>query len=136
MKIEDKVRIIERRLIADHRGWFLKAIDGHEQGLPGHTGEVYLTCGTGGQAKGGHYHPLAQEWFTLITGRATLHLQDVETGQTMRIALDAAAPVTVYIPPKVAHIVVNASAEDEFILLAYTDLLYDPTDTVPCAVPL
>ncbi len=136
MRLEDRVRIIERRLIADNRGWFLKAIDGREEGLPAHTGEVYLTCGAGGQAKGGHYHPLAQEWFTLVVGQAMLHLQDVETGQTMRIRLDAAAPVTVYIPPRVAHLVENASADRDFILLAYTDLLYDPTDTVPFTVSL
>ena len=37
----DKVQIINRRLIADERGWFLKAITGTEEGIPNHTGEVY-----------------------------------------------------------------------------------------------
>ena len=41
----DKVQIINRRLIADERGWFLKAITGTEEGIPNHTGEVYLTMG-------------------------------------------------------------------------------------------
>ena len=50
----DKVRIIPRRLIADDRGWFLKAITGTEEDIPSHTGEVYLTMGKPGQAKGGH----------------------------------------------------------------------------------
>ena len=48
----DKVQIINRRLIADERGWFLKAITGTEEGIPNHTGEVYLTMGKPGQAKG------------------------------------------------------------------------------------
>lgn len=125
-----EVKIIERKRLADHRGWFVKAIDGHEEGLPAHTGEVYLTCGTVGQSKGGHYHPKAQEWFTLIQGQATLRLYDVQTGQRRDIDLDAAVPVTVYIPPMVAHLVVNASPTHDFILLAYTDLLYDPADTI------
>lgn len=45
----DKVRIIPRRLIADDRGWFLKAITGTEEDIPSHTGEVYLTMGKPGQ---------------------------------------------------------------------------------------
>lgn len=45
----NKVRIIPRRLIADDRGWFLKAITGTEEDIPSHTGEVYLTMGKPGQ---------------------------------------------------------------------------------------
>ena len=62
-KIE-QVHVIQRRLITDDRGWFLKVITGTEEGIPSHTGEVYLTMGEPGQAKGGHYHPEAVEWFT------------------------------------------------------------------------
>ena len=36
---------------------------------------------------------------------------------------------TVFIPNNVAHIVKNNS-DKEFILLAYTDKLYDPKDTI------
>ena len=32
----DKVKIINRRLLADERGWFLKAITGTEEYLPNH----------------------------------------------------------------------------------------------------
>ena len=117
----DKVQIIPRRLIADDRGWFLKAITGKEEGIPSHTGEVYLTMGKPGQAKGGHYHPEAVEWFTIIEGEAILKLEDME------MSLEKA--ITVFIPNNVAHIVVNNSDKD-FILLAYTDKLYDPADTI------
>ena len=37
--------------------------------------------------------------------------------------------ITVFIPNNVAHIVINNSDKD-FILLAYTDKLYDPADTI------
>ena len=106
----EKVRVIPRRLISDDRGWFLKAITGTEEDIPSHTGEVYLTMGKPGQAKGGHYHPEALEWFTVIQGEAILKLEDIETHD-------------------VAHTVVNNSDKD-FILLAYTDKLYDPKDTI------
>lgn len=125
----DKVQIINRRLIADDRGWFLKAITGTEEGLPAHTGEVYLTMGKPGQAKGGHYHPEAVEWFTIIEGSAVLKLEDMETHETREIEMSLEKAITVFIPNNVAHIVVNNSDKD-FILLAYTDKLYDPADTI------
>lgn len=125
----EKVQIINRRLIADDRGWFLKVITGTEEGLPSHTGEVYLTMGKPGQAKGGHYHPEAVEWFTIIEGSAILKLEDMETHETREIEMSLETAITVFIPNNVAHIVVNNSDKD-FILLAYTDKLYDPADTI------
>ena len=126
----DKVQIIQRRLISDDRGWFLKAITGTEDGIPHHTGEVYLTMGKPGQAKGGHYHPQAVEWFTLIHGEAILKLEDMETHSRRDIEMSLDKAITVFIPNNVAHIVVNKGNE-EFVLLAYTDKLYDPKDTIP-----
>ena len=125
----EKVRIIPRRLIADDRGWFLKAITGTEEDIPSHTGEVYLTMGKPGQAKGGHYHPEAVEWFTIIEGSAILKLEDMETHERMDVEMPFEKAQTVFIPNNVAHIVVNNSDKD-FILLAYTDKLYDPADTI------
>ena len=78
MALKDKIKIIPRRLIKDERGWFLKVITGTEDNIPDHTGEVYLTMGKPGQTKGGHYHPKAVEWFTLISGKAVLKLEDVQ----------------------------------------------------------
>lgn len=125
----DKVQIIKRRLIADERGWFLKAITGTEEGIPNQTGEVYLTMGKQGQAKGGHYHPEAVEWFTVIQGSALLKLEDMETHERRNIEMSLDKAITVFIPNNVAHVVVNNSDKD-FILLAYTDKLYDPKDTI------
>lgn len=125
----DKVHIIQRRLITDERGWFMKAITGTELGIPSHTGEVYLTMGKPGQAKGGHYHPEAVEWFTIIEGNAVLKLEDIETHKRIDIEMSLEKAITVYIPNNVAHVVVNNSDKD-FILLAYTNLLYNPQDTI------
>lgn len=125
----DKVRIIPRRLISDERGWFLKAITGTEEHIPSHTGEVYLTMGKPGQGKGGHYHPEAVEWFTIVQGSAILKLEDMETHERRDIPMSLDKAITVFIPNQVAHVVVNDSHED-FILLAYTDKLYDPKDTI------
>lgn len=125
----EKVRIIERKLIKDERGWFLKAITGTEEYIPSHTGEVYLTMGKAGQSKGGHYHPQAVEWFTLIEGSAILKLEDVATHERKDIEMSLEKSITVFIPNNVAHVVENNGGSD-FILLAYTDKLYDPKDTI------
>ena len=129
MGISEKIRIINRNLIKDERGWFLKAITGKEENLPTRTGEVYFTCGSPGQIKGLHYHRIAQEWFTLISGKALLKLEDVNTNEKLEIELNADSPVTIYVPPFIAHAFVNESDLD-FILCAYTDILYDPKDTI------
>lgn len=125
----EKVQIIPRRLISDERGWFLKAITGTEPEIPSHTGEVYLTMGKPGQAKGGHYHPEAVEWFTIIEGSAVLKLEDTKTHERRDIEMSLEKAITVFIPNNVAHIVVN-NRDKDFILLAYTDRLYDPADTI------
>ena len=127
--LKDRVKIIPRRLIKDDRGWFLKAITGKEDGLPQHTGEVYLTMGRQGQSKGGHFHPQAVEWFTVIEGKALLKLEDVYTHERLDIEMSLEKAITVFIPNDVAHIVEN-TGNKKFILLAYTDKLYDPADTV------
>lgn len=129
----DKVQIISRRLIADERGWFLKAITGTEEGIPSYTGEVYLTMGRPGQSKGGHYHPKAIEWFTIIEGHATLKLEDIETHERRDIDMPFENAQTVFVPNNVAHEVVN-SGDENFILLAYTDKLYDPADTIAYSI--
>ena len=131
--LAERAKIISRRLIADDRGWFLKAITGTEDNIPSHTGEVYLTMGKPGQAKGGHYHPEALEWFTIIEGSAVLKLEDVNTHERLDIEMSLEKAITVFIPNNVAHIVVNNS-NTNFILLAYTDKLYDPKDTIPYTI--
>lgn len=129
----EKVKVIPRRLLKDERGWFLKAITGTEENIPSHTGEVYLTMGKPGQTKGGHYHPEAVEWFTIVQGSAILKLEDMKTHERRDIPMSLDKAITVFIPNQVAHVVVNDSHED-FILLAYTDKLYDPKDTIPYTI--
>ena len=107
----------------------MKAITGTEEDIPSHTGEVYLTMGKPGQAKGGHYHPEALEWFTVIQGEAILKLEDIETHERRDIPMSLDKAISVFIPNNVAHTVVNNS-DNDFILLAYTDKLYDPKDTI------
>ena len=135
MSTLEQVRFIPRRRLDDAHGWFLKVIDGREEGLPAHTGEVYLTSALPGEARGDHYHPLCAEWFTLVSGRATLWLEAPDNGDRAHFDLDAGEPITVHVPAGIAHVFVNdADAREPFLLIAYAAELYDPADTVPFAV--
>lgn len=124
-----KIEIIQRKRIDDSRGWFLKAITGLEKGLPNHTGEVYIVSSKDGAARGGHYHKQATEWFTLLTGSARLEMKDIRTNETMVITLSALKPVTIVVPTYIAHRF-DTIRNEEFMLLAYTDFLYKPDDTI------
>lgn len=130
MALIDKIQIIPRKLIKDNRGWFLKVINGEENNLPKYTGEIYFTNALPGQSRGGHYHLRAKEWFTLIKGMCDLYLEDVETGEKLVLGLSSNEPTTIYVPNMIAHSFLNKSNE-EYLLMAYNDLLYDPTDTIP-----
>lgn len=127
--LQDRIKIIPRHLIKDERGWFFKAITGTEENIPSHTGEVYLTMGMKGQAKGGHYHPKALEWFTVIEGKAVLKLEDIETHEKMEVPISLEDAILVFVPNNIAHIFENVG-DNNFIVLAYTNLLYDPSDTI------
>jgi len=130
MTLKDKIIIIKRKKLGDTRGWFMKVIDGKEEGLPDHTGEIYLThASSKGQVRGNHYHDKAKEWFTLLQGKAELKLMDMSTEEVITIKLSENEPKTIVIPPGIAHAFLNT--EDEpFLLLAYTNELYDPEDTI------
>jgi dTDP-4-dehydrorhamnose 3,5-epimerase-like enzyme len=128
--LAERIEIICRNRLADSRGWFLKVITGNENGLPSFTGEIYTVYSENGASRGGHYHIQATEWFTLLQGKSKLELFDTQTKETLTLLLDACDPKTVVVPPNVAHRFV-AVEKQPFLLIAYTDLLYNPEDTIP-----
>jgi dTDP-4-dehydrorhamnose 3,5-epimerase-like enzyme len=130
MSLNEKIQLIPRKRISDKRGWFLKVIQGDEDNLPKYTGEIYFTSALPGQIKGGHYHLKANEWFTLIYGVCDLHLVDIETGEKMVLRLSSNEPITIFVPRMIGHSFVN-TGNQEYLLMAYNDLLYDPVDTIP-----
>ncbi len=118
-----------RKLISDSRGWFLKVIDGNETENP-FPCEVYFTSAKPGESKGGHYHAIANEWFTLVEGEAILKLMDMETREEISIRLTGEKPETVFVPAGVAHLIVNNGTQN-YLLVAYTSRKYEPSDTIP-----
>lgn len=127
-KTESKIEVIERKLSTDSRGWFLKVINGNERNNP-FPCEVYVTSAKPGESKGGHYHLKAQEWFTLIKGEAIITVYNISKQEKTEITLSETDPKTIFVPAGYAHNFQNIGKID-FILLAYTDVKYDPLDTI------
>ena len=125
----ERIEIIPRKKLVDDRGWFLKILTGKENGLPTYTGEIYTVYSEKGASRGGHYHVQATEWFTLLLGKAKLELYDVNTNERYTIELDTDTPRTVVVPPNVAHRF-DAIDSENFLIIAYTDVLYKPEDTI------
>lgn len=129
MHIQNKIKILRREKISDSRGWFMKIMNGHEECLQNFTGEIYVTSALSGQFKGGHYHSIANEWFFLIKGKCKLKLFDIEESEYFEMILDEYQPRIIFIPSRIAHSFENISCED-FLLIAYMDKHFDPSDTI------
>lgn len=120
------------RRLDDTRGWFLKALQAqHLGGRP--FGEVYLSVGAAGETRANHVHRRTTEWFCPVAGRGMLYLFDVQGDRRAALRFDAAAPISVRVPPGVAHSLV-ADPDTELAVLAVADVAYDPQDTDTDAV--
>lgn len=120
------VEVRPLRRLDDARGWFLKAFQKrHLEGLP--FGEVYLSVGAPGETRANHYHERTTEWFCPAAGRGTLYLAAMRGPERMTVRMDIDAPVSVRIPPFVAHSLV-ADAGCDLAVLAVADVEYDPAD--------
>ncbi|HMG15100.1 MAG TPA: WxcM-like domain-containing protein [Saprospiraceae bacterium] len=130
MSLRDKIELLDRSLLKDERGWFLKILNGKEKNLPNHTGEIYITCAKPGQWRANHYHLVTAEWFSIIKGKAKVILEDTETKERVTISLNGDVPQTLYVPSNIAHIFINDDENEEMLLIVYSENLYDPADTI------
>ena len=123
------VRVIEQRRFEDARGYLQKilAASQTQRGVP--QGEVYVTAALPGEAKGNHFHRRMGEWFAVVQGEGAVQLCDPDSGERRRIPLGASRPRAVYVPPGIAHAVVN-EGEDTLICIACAEAEHDPADVV------
>jgi dTDP-4-dehydrorhamnose 3,5-epimerase-like enzyme len=131
MPLKDIIKIFDRKMLSDTRGWFLKVLDGKEEFLPNKTGEAYITMALPGEWRANHYHKNASEWFTVFRGKAKAILEDIETKERMVVMIDAISPKTIFVPPGIAHVFINIEEKEPMMLVAYASEIYDPSDTYP-----
>jgi UDP-2-acetamido-2,6-beta-L-arabino-hexul-4-ose reductase len=90
-------------------------------------GHLLLSVAHAGQSRGGHYHKKKHEWFCVIKGSSVLQVVDIRTGEKKEISMSESNRVLVKLYPYCKHTITNVGTED-VILLAYTDLPFDPKD--------
>ena len=121
------VEVRPLRRIEDARGRFVRTLQRrHLQGLP--CGELCLSVGAPGETRANHFHRRTTEWFCPVSGRGTLYMAETAGAARMNVRMDVAAPVSVRVPPGVAHSLV-ADADSDLAVLAVADVEYDPQDT-------
>jgi dTDP-4-dehydrorhamnose 3,5-epimerase-like enzyme len=124
------VRVWEQRRFEDSRGYLHKVVGASQVGNGPWHGEVYVTAARPGQAKGNHLHRKMGETFTVIQGVGSVDLCDPTSGERRSIPLSASRPETVYVPPGLAHAVVNRGRE-LLICVAWAEGEHDPDDVSP-----
>lgn len=127
------VRVLEQARHQDSRGFLQKVLcasqcDGSPPG-----GEVYVSAANPGEAKGNHYHRHMGEWFAVVQGHGSLELCVPDTKARRSIEFSESRPRTVYVPPEVAHAVVNRG-RDVLICVAWAEAEHDPSDVIPFSV--
>ena len=113
------VVIYDLEIKSDERGWLSEVIK-RDQLTSWSFGRFYVTTAYPGVIRGNHYHHHMYEWFCVIKGRGRLVLVDNETGERKELLLGEEAPVTVRIPPGIAHGIENVGQELMY-LLVYSD---------------
>lgn len=130
-----EAHFFQREVFRDSRGWLLKILDGKKPGGPDCIREVYATCSNPGEVRGHHYHHRAREWFCVLSGDASVLLEDPSSGDRRLFMLSGETPGVLEVPPGVAH-AVKASSERPLWMVAVADQGHDPGDVVPYQVSL
>src|SRR3989344_6899889 len=100
--------IIDLERHSDPRGNLFEILRFKDHKIPG-EGYVYCFTINPGQRRGDHYHTKKQEWFSCVSGKATVLVEDKE-GNKKKIILDADKPAVVYCGPYTSHALYNESS--------------------------
>lgn len=119
----------------DERGWLTEILRSSALADGARMSQLYVTVGNQGITKGKHYHRRKTEWFSVISGKATLFLRDIRTGEEQRVPMGEDHMVTVTIPPHVGHAIAN-DGEAPFYLVVVVSEEFNPEDPDTYAITL
>jgi len=123
-----RVRVVELDKKEDERGFFCELIQGKYVPVPDGFGLVYISqARSPGVIKGNHFHRRKTEWFSVIKGRAELHLKDRKSSGTMKVVMGEDDLKMVEVPPDIIHAFRSIGSE-EMLLLAYISEPFNPDD--------
>ncbi|MGE5558995.1 MAG: WxcM-like domain-containing protein [Bacillota bacterium] len=112
---------------SDARGILKKIITESRLPKDTHIEEVYLLYTNQGAVRGNHYHEKALEYFTVVSGTASIVLKDLETGVTEKVEITSGDNAVLKVPVRTIHSFKN-EAEEPLIMLAISTREYDELD--------
>lgn len=97
--------------------------------------EIYVLFSNKGSVRGNHYHKKTLEYFSVISGKVKVALQNLDTGAFEEVIMSAANNFILRVPPNVVHAFKNEE-EQPLIILAIASKEYNKldTDTFPMAI--
>ena len=122
---KEPFEIISLTKHSDPRGDLFEILRFKDQQIPG-EGYVYCFTINPGQRRGDHYHTRKQEWFSCVSGKATVLIEDKE-GNKQKVILEAGQPAIIYCGPHTAHALYNES-EIPAVIVSYGSKQHDSSD--------
>jgi dTDP-4-dehydrorhamnose 3,5-epimerase-like enzyme len=100
---------IHREKLQREDGWLSELVSMKYSDQPFNCLHSYLVCIKKGKTRANHYHLEKEEWMAITSGKIDLSLKDIKTKERATIHLDTKSKdyKIIYIPPLVAHILVN-----------------------------
>lgn len=114
----------------DERGFLVEFLKRHElEEEDKEFAQVYLSTIAPNTIRGNHYHKTKKEFFVIMSGKALIVLEDVNTKERKEIICDSSEEhiTRVSFGPNIAHAIKNTSDKTIF-LTAYTTKPYDPNN--------
>ena len=121
------MKVIRLDVKKDERGSLVEVFKPEYIGKNEMRGQFFVSTAKVGATKGHHYHTRKTEWFCVIRGTGTLHLEHIETGEKRTVIMGESNMVTVEITPQFYHYLENAGT-GEMILLVYSSEPFNPDD--------
>ena len=111
----------------DYRGQLKKIVQKSKLDNGTEIEEIYVLYSNKDTVRGNHYHKETIEYFTILSGEATMAFWDIEEEHLEVIPLKAADNITIKVNPNTVHAFKNVSLEP-LIVLAVSLKEYNPQD--------
>lgn len=97
--------------------------------------QTFLSTTIPGKTRGDHFHIDLVERFLVVSGRATIRIRKVLTGQVHSFEVSGEEPVAIDMPPLHTHHIVNDSDRD-VVTFFWSHRLFDPANPDTYADPV
>ena len=108
----------------DNRGWLSEIIKESLTKEP--IKQVYISLSHKGSVRGGHFHKRKVEWFSVISGKAKIVLEDLNSKEKKVLILSDENIILIEVRPFVYHTVESLS--DKMLLFVAVNEEYDKND--------